>query len=507
MLLELKSITKSFGGVGVLHGVDFSLKAGEIHALLGHNGAGKSTLIKILAGVFAPQGGEILIDGEPVVFADPHASALAGVAVVYQDFSLVPALSVAENIALGRHPRLRVPFAYSKRVTRARSMAEAAALGIDLPMDTKVSELGVARQQLAEIVRALSQNARILVMDEPTARLAPGEREHLFELMRKLAARGVGIIFITHFLEEVPVVADQVTVLRNGAVAVSRPANEFTVNEMARLLVGEEPARLVESAAGSRKDGSILVELRDFSVTDRPPINVQIKAGEVVGVAGLVGAGRTRLARALIGDLPATGTFMLRGQPFRRKGPAGALAEGIAFVPEDRKVSGLVGSSSVRDNMALSAIPGALTCWGFIDRRKRRDLATSLIERFRVRPTDPSKRVDQLSGGNAQKVLLARAAAIKPSFLILDQPTAGVDVGAKAELHSQIQRLANEGTAILLISDDLDEILDVTDRIEVMNAGVITSSLNTATATRSELLEAISRVPGFGSAERTLHAG
>jgi ABC-type sugar transport system ATPase subunit len=464
--------------------------------------------MKILAGVYPPQDGEIVINGTSVSFANPHASASAGVAIVHQDFSLVPALSVAENIALGRHPRLRIPFTFSRRAVRERSAKEAAALGIDLPMDTKVGALGVARQQLTEIVRALSQNARILVMDEPTARLAPGEREHLFELMRKLAAGGVGIVFITHFLEEVPAVADQVTVLRNGSVAASRPAKDFPINEMARLLVGDEPER-VASADPSKLPArqAAAVELRDFRVAGRPPVNLTIAAGEIVGLAGLVGAGRTRLARSLIGDASATGTFLIGKRAISRRGPSRAVRDGIALLPEDRKVSGLIGSSSIRDNLVLSALPRFLTRWGIVDRGKRRQMAASLMERFRVRPADPHKLVSELSGGNAQKVLLARTVAARPAFLILDQPTAGVDVGAKAELHSQIRQVAREGTAILLISDDLDEILSTTDRILVMNSGAVTAILDTDGTSRSELLEAISRVPGRSPApEEASHA-
>ncbi|GAA2216500.1 sugar ABC transporter ATP-binding protein [Nonomuraea monospora] len=546
-ILEMTGIRKSFASGEVLHGVDLTVEHGEIHALIGHNGAGKSTLMKILGGVHPDHEGTIAIDGEPVSVRTPKEAIEHGIAVIYQDFSLVPQLTVAENIALGREPRLGAAALVDHRELAARSAREAARVGIDLPMDQPVGRLGVAGQQLTEIVRALAQEPRILVMDEPTARLAPGERERLFAIMRDLAERGVGIVYISHFLDEITSVADRITVLRDGDVVARLEAGETDADGLARLLVGDDAADHRRAAAATPSAGGVMspaappaegatspatpapdgvtspatpapdgatspatpaaggvasragagtpgLEVTDLVVAGRPPVSLRVAPGEIVGIAGLVGSGRSRLAKAIVGAAPSTGTVAVAGRALRRRTPARAARAGVLLIPEDRKTQGLVMTGTVQDNIELTALGGALTRAGLVRRAARRRLVADAVKRFQVRPADSGRIVDTLSGGNAQKVLLARAASAGPKVLLLDQPTAGVDVGAKAEIARQIERLARDGVAVVLISDDLDELLALTSRLLVMHTGAVTTTLNTADVDRPGLLSAISRV-------------
>lgn len=497
MLLEMQGIRKSFSSVQVLRGVDFSLKAGEIHALVGHNGAGKSTLMKVLGGNYADYEGEISIGGTSVRFAAPRDALACGVAIIYQDFSLIPELSVAENIALGREPRGRIAGTIDYRQLKARSRAEAEALGIILPMEVPVRRLGVGAQQLTEIVRACSQDVRILVMDEPTARLAPAERAVLFATMRRMASeKGVGIVYISHFLDEVCDLSDRVTVMRDGQVVETREGSAYTVESLAQLLVGHEHGTAgssdpTERASHTRDE--VALSANALRVQGRPEVNFSVRKGEIVGLAGLVGSGRTRLARALIGDVRSSGTVSIDGRTFSKLDPERATRNGLVLVPEDRKVSGLALTSSIEANVVVSALSKLMSTAGVVHRGSRQKLAMEMIRRFVVRPPDRKKIVGNLSGGNAQKVLLARAVASRPRAMILDQPTAGVDIGAKAELHNQIRMSAEQGTGIIVISDDLDELLELSDRVLVVNAGSIGASYDRSQLDRVSLLAAISK--------------
>ncbi len=493
MLLEMRNIRKAFSNVQVLRGVDFSLKPGEIHALVGHNGAGKSTLMKVLGGNFSDYEGDILLEGESVHLRSPKEALQRGVAIIYQDFSLVPELTVAENIALGREPKGKVGGTIGHGEMRKRSAAEAAALGITLPMDAAVRTLGVGGQQLTEIVRACSKDVKILVMDEPTARLAPAERELLFATMRRMAdERQVGIVYISHFLDEVCRLSDRITLMRDGQVVETGPGKDYTVERLAEVLVGHEISEN-KAAASTSELGSEALSATGLAVHGRPPIDFAIRKGEIVGLAGLVGSGRTRLARALIGDVRSQGTIAIDGRPFRRLSPEKATRRGLALVPEDRKITGLALGASVEANICVSALGKLMSVAGFIRPGSRRRLAEDMIKRFVIRPPDRKKIVGNLSGGNAQKVLLARAVGSKPVALILDQPTAGVDIGAKGELHNQIRLAAQQGTGVLVISDDLDELLDLSDSVLVMNAGAVTGRFRKEELTRASLLSAISR--------------
>ncbi|MBO9136870.1 sugar ABC transporter ATP-binding protein [Rhizobium sp. B230/85] len=497
MLLEMHDIRKSFSSVQVLRGVDFSLKAGEIHALVGHNGAGKSTLMKILGGNYADYEGDIRVAGEAVRWTTPADALKRGVAIIYQDFSLIPDLSVAENIALGREPRGKLGGTIDYAALRKRSRREADGLGISLPMDVAVRRLGVGAQQLTEIVRACSQDLRILVMDEPTARLAPAERELLFKTMRRMAnERQVGIIYISHFLDEVCSLADRITVMRDGTVVETKPGNAYTVESLAQQLVGNDHATGVRAAAvdyAAQEGRDEALSVQNVGVVGRPEVSFSIGQGEIVGLAGLVGSGRTRLARAIIGDVRSSGDVAVGKLVIKRRNPERSTRGGLVLVPEDRKVSGLALSSSIEANVVVSALAKLMSTGGIVNPGSRPRLAMEMIRRFVIRPPDRKKIVGNLSGGNAQKVLLGRAVASQPKVMILDQPTAGVDIGAKSELHNQIRLSAQQGAGIMVISDDLDELLDLSDRVLVLTAGAVTGTYRKGELTRASLLAAMSK--------------
>ena len=481
--------------VWALKDVSFQVQTGEIHCLVGENGAGKSTLMKVLSGVypFGDYEGDILFEGQVQKFAGIRDSEHAGIAIIYQDFALVPDLSVADNIALGREPRGRVSGTIDHGETRKRSAAEAQALGVNLPMDAPVRTLGVGAQQLTEIVRACSKDVKILVMDEPTARLAPGERELLFATMKRMAReRQVGIVYISHFLDEVCRLSDRITLMRDGLVVETGSGEDYTVDRLAERLVGHELAAF-DRAGRLSTFGPEALSVKGLTIKDRPPIDFAIRRGEIVGLAGLVGSGRTRLARALIGDVRSQGTIAIDGRPFRRLSPEKATRCGLALVPEDRKITGLALGVSVENNICVSALGKFMSVAGLVRPGTRRSLAEEMIKRFVIRPPDPRKIVGNLSGGNAQKVLLARAIGSRPVALVLDQPTAGVDIGAKGELHQQIRLAAQQGSGVLVISDDLDELLELSDSILVMQAGAVTGRFATQELTRASLLSAISR--------------
>jgi ABC-type sugar transport system ATPase subunit len=492
-LLEMRGIRKAFAGGEVLHGVDFTLEQGQIHALVGQNGAGKSTLMKVLGGVYPDYSGEIRIEGRAVHPHSPHAALAEGIAVIYQDFALVPDMSVADNISLGREPAGPLPGMVSHRAMAARSARDASDFGIELPMDRRVGDLSVGDQQLTEIVKALSRRARVLVMDEPTARLSPNERTRLFEIMRMLAGQGVGIVYISHFLEEVFAVTDKVTVLRDGDVVASQPTSTLDMSSLTRLLVGTalSGAKRQRTLDAARGPG---LELIDFSVSGREPVNITVHAGEILGIAGLVGSGRSRLVKGIAGAHRSGGTVKVRGVACHFDTPEEAARGGVLYLPEDRKAEGLVLTLNVGENLVLSALGRGMSRLGLVRRKACDETGLSLIDRFRIVPADPKRLVKTLSGGNQQKTLLARACAAEADVVLLDQPTAGVDVGAKAEIYEQIWNMADSGTAIVVVSDDLDELLRLSDRIMVMQKGRVTRLEEASKYSRHELLEAITAV-------------
>ncbi len=494
--LELSQVTKRFGSTTVLRDVSFQLYAGRILGLVGQNGAGKSTLIKILAGLYPDYSGTIRLDQQTVHLTNPRQARAAGIAVIYQEFSLVPQMTVAENLLLGRESG---GWAYSSQGTleRAAEVIEQVGIEIDVPLKTPVSDLSPAVKQRIEIVKALSEEAKVLLMDEPTARLSNAETQQLFAIMRQLSDRGVGVIFISHFLEEVLQITDWVTVLRNGRVVASAASKELSLDTMTSAMLGEQLKReLAEHATSGQVSarGEVLLEAADVSAGPRlRDVRVQLRAGEIVGVAGLVGSGRSRLCRVLAGvDTPTSGRLLLHGKPVRLRNPQQALLAGIALIPEDRKHQALSLVSSVKDNMVLMALRGKLGTWGIVPLSRVNRIARDYVSRLEVHPGDIEAPAGTLSGGNQQKVVVGKALATDPRVLIIDQPTAGVDVGTKAQLHHVLQRLADSGAALLVVSDDLDELFTLSDRLCLMRRGTIIWEGPAESMDRQTLLRKIS---------------
>ena len=498
-LLHLTAVTKSFGAVRALKGVSFELWAGEVHALLGENGAGKSTLIKVITGAHQPDGGTIQICGELISGLSPIAARRLGIACIYQQPALFPQLTVAENIGL----RLEPASAF-RRVNWTERRSRAAELlrriGADISPETEVRSLSMPEQQLVEIACALGAGARIVIMDEPTASLTQNEQHLLFGVVRDLKTSGVGVIYISHRLEEIFALADRVTVLRDGESVATRDVRRasgsgapagvgatgaspvdattlLTEAELIGLMVGREVSTIFPPAESD--PGDVVLSLRELGCTASGVnrVTLDVRAGEVVGLAGLVGAGRTELARVLFGLTPAdSGEIRLNGQPITVRSPQEAVAHGLAYVPEDRRHHGVILEMSIAENMTM-AIHRRLFPGAWLKLKAERSLALDYIRDLGVKAYGPEAPGGSLSGGNQQKVSVARWLATKPKLLILDEPTQGVDVGAKIEIHRIIRRLAKEGLAVLMISSDLPEILGMSDRIAVMRGGTVVATL------------------------------
>ena len=486
-LLRLQEVSKAFGGVRALRGVSFDLRPGEIHALVGENGAGKSTLVRILTGAVKADSGTIEIEGRRVERADPVVMRGLGVAPIYQQPALLPDLTVAENIAMGLErggPWRRVD--WRSRRERARQLL--ARVGAAVDVDALAHGLRMAEQQLVEIARALGADARILLMDEPTAALTDREATRLFELIRDLRAHRVGVVYISHRLEEVAALADRVSVLRDGELVATRDMAQVDRRELIRLMVGREIQAIFPKRAVPIGDVVLAAEGLACRSSGIRGVSFQVRAGEILGFAGLVGAGRTELARVLFGLTPADeGVIRLRGAAVRVAAPAEAVRLGVAYLPEDRRRHGVIGEMSIAANTTLAALR-AITRAGFLDFAAEREIATTYLQRFAIKAPSIDAAVATLSGGNQQKVALARWLATRPSVLVLDEPTQGVDVGAKAEIHGLIVDLAAQGLAILLVSSELPEILGMSDRVVVMRAGTVAGVLDRAVATQERIM-------------------
>lgn len=485
-ILSVRGVSKAFPGVVALQEVDFSLRSGEVHALVGENGAGKSTLMKILSGAYRKDRGAIAVAGGQVEVGSPQAAQALGISTIHQEFNLVPALSVAENIFLGRLP-VRSRWGL---LDRGKLRREAAALlkrlGLAIPPETPVSALRVAQQQLVEIAKALSTNARILIMDEPTAALNEAEVVRLFAIIRDLRRDGVGIIYISHKLEEVFALADRITVFRDGRRAGTYPAGGIDRNSLIRLMVGREVTDLFP-----RRDvspGGAVLELRHVDAGMLRDINFTLEQGEVLGVAGLMGAGQMPLARVIFGVEPKrSGTILVNGWPVSVTAPAEAIRQGIGLLTENRKEEGLILGLSVAKNVALASID-TVSRWGMVTARREQAVAREYIDRLRIRTPGVNQKVRFLSGGNQQKVVLAKWLNTAPEILVLCEPTRGIDVGAKAEIYQLINELAAGGKAILFISSELPEILGLSDRILVMHEGRIAACLQREEATAEKIM-------------------
>jgi rhamnose transport system ATP-binding protein len=486
-LLSLVDISKSFGGVHALRNVSLNVLRGEVHALVGENGAGKSTLIKIVTGAHAPDRGEVVFDGQEIMHNDPVASRRRGIAVIYQQPALFPDLTVAENIALGLdtfRPLARID--WRQRRTQAAELLQR--IGANVRPGAVVDDLTMPEQQLVEIAKAIGANARLVIMDEPTASLSERETERLFAVVRALRQAEVGVIYISHRLEELHQIADRVTVLRDGAVVFSSDLKDVNRAELIRHMVGRELSAVFPKQVAPI--GEPVIELRGVGcrLAGVHNIDLCVRAGEIVALAGLVGAGRTELARVLFGLTPAdAGQILLHGKQAPIDSPIRAIELGIAYVPEDRRRHGVILELPVAANVSL-AILRQLSRYCRLHFGRERQLAEGLIERLLVKAPSASTPVGHLSGGNQQKVAVARWLATEPKLLILDEPTQGIDVGAKAEIHRLMSELAGRGLAILLISSELPEVLGMADRIAVMHRGTIVGVFSRAEATQEKIL-------------------
>ncbi len=489
-LLELSHISKAFPGVKALNDVQFDMRPGEVHALLGENGAGKSTLIKIISGVHRPDSGEMRFDGKPIQFNNPREAQALGIATIYQELSLYPELTVAENIFMGHAPRNRFGMVDWGAMRReARTILDSLDIR-DMDVNRKVGTMTVGNRQRVEIAKALSQNARILIMDEPTAALTEADVQRLFGIVRLLRERGVGIIYISHRLEEVFILADRVTVLRDGQYVATKEVKDTNHDELISMMVGRTIDNLFPKLEATI--GQPVLEVHN--VVRRPltrGVSLTVRAGEIVGLAGLVGSGRSELAQVIFGMTPAeSGEITVLGKTAAIRSPIQAMKLGIAYVPEDRGTQGLVRQMRIRENVSL-AVLRQMVNGPFVDSRGERTLARSMIDQLRIRATGTEQIVNKLSGGNQQKVVVSKWLASKPKLLIMDEPTRGVDVGAKAEIHRLLSELAQQGLAILMISSELPEILGMSDRILVMREGKLVAEFSRAEATQENVVAAM----------------
>ena len=478
-LLEMKNICKSFPGVKALQNVDLQLKPGEIHALLGENGAGKSTLIKVLGGIYHPEEGQIFIDGRQVDIVDVNSARGNGISIIHQELVLVPHMTVAENIFLGREPMGKLGVQYAEMFRRAQAMLDRFDLGIEA--DAEVASLSIAQQQMVEIVKAISFNCRILVMDEPTSSISDREVAALFEIMRNLAGQGVGIIYISHKMSELNEVCDRVTVLRDGTYVGTRDVASTPKDELIAMMVGREIDQYYVRDHVKSTDVVFKCVNIDDGKKNRKRVNnvsFELRRGEIVGFAGLVGAGRSETMQCIFGlTRGSTGEVYLNGKQLHIKNAVDAMKNGIAMVPENRKLQGLYHVQNVRFNSTIEVLHEFIHHLS-VNQAREEAIAQEFIDKMRTKTPSQEQRVSNLSGGNQQKVLIGRWLATAPVILILDEPTRGVDVGAKAEIYEIMNELTKQGVSIIMISSELPEIINMSDRVYVMYDGRITGCID-----------------------------
>ncbi len=497
-LVEMTDIAKSFGGVPALSGASLRIGRGEVHAVIGQNGAGKSTLVRILTGAHRRDDGTVVFDGQTVDFRSPIAAQRAGISTIYQEINLVPYRSVAENIYLGREPR-RLGVLNRRAMHRdARSLL--ARLGISIDVTRPLYELNIALQQMVALARALSFESKLVILDEPTSSLDAREVQTLFDVIRSLKADGVSVLFITHRLDELYAVCDRVTVMRDGRTVAERGMGEIDKLGLVATMLGKELGEV------RRKGQTGFDEARRETTNERPALlaishlrrepglhdaTVTVRPGEIVGLAGLLGAGRTEVARAVFAaDRPEGGEVRIDGEPVSFRGPGDAIRAGFGFCSEDRKVEGIIPELSVRENLTLAALP-TLSRAGIVDASRQREIVDRFIDRLGIKTAGPDQKIRELSGGNQQKVLLARWLCLNPRLLILDEPTRGIDVGAKAEIQRLIDELAGQGLSVLMISSEIEELIEGADRVTVLRDGVTVTTMAHQEITQDLLLAAM----------------
>jgi ribose transport system ATP-binding protein len=488
-LLQMQGIKKRFGGVSALNGVDFEIKAGEVVALAGENGAGKSTLMKILGGIYQPDAGEIRIDGKPVIIRAVNDATSHGISFIHQELNVLENLDVAANVFLGREPRRSgLRWLIDNKQMHERASIYLKRLGLDIPTDTPLSRLSIAQQQMVEIAKALSLDACILIMDEPTSSLTLTETERLLEVVRDLKTQEVAIIYISHRLGEIELIADSVVVLRDGSNAGVLSREEITHDRIVKLMVGRDLEQFYQKPQTTAVPGYFEIERLRTTRYPKQEVSFDVGRGEIVGLAGLVGAGRTEVGQAIFGiEGAAEAIVRLDNQVLHIRSPQDAIRQGIYLVPEDRRVAGLITDMPIRENVTLPSLERYAQV-GLIAVDRERTAATSVCQRLNVRMPSVEERVINLSGGNQQKVVLAKWLALEPRLLIFDEPTRGVDVGAKADIYALMRQLAESGVAILMISSDMEEVLHISDRVIVMHEGAATGILERSECTEENIM-------------------
>ena len=488
-ILEIENITKEFPGVKALKGVNFNVERGEIHALVGENGAGKSTLMKILSGVYNPTTGGIKLNGEKTDFKNPREAQESGISIIHQEFSLIPYLNGVDNIFLGREIRHRSGL-LNKRKMRKKAESVLKRLKADIDLNKPVNQLSVAKQQFIEIAKAIAIETKVLIFDEPTASLTGNEVDKLFELIETLKSEGVTIIYISHHLDEILEMCDSLTCLRDGEWVETRRVADSTKQDIVKMMVGREIVNIFPDRTENKEvSDEILLQVENLSNEDIKDIKFNLKKGEILGIAGLVGAGRTETVRALIGaDKVDKSKVYINGNKVNIKNPTDALENGVCLIPESRKTQGLILGMSIKNNIGLTIIRKLTNRLGIINRKKEMGIINKSVEDLLIKTPSINQKVKNLSGGNQQKVVLAKWLNTESHILIFDEPTRGIDIGAKEEIYKLMRSLANEGKSIIMISSELPEVLGMSDRVIVMHKGKIKNIINAEEATSENVM-------------------
>ena len=486
MNIEMTGIMKSFGTNQVLDNAGFFLRDGEVHALMGENGAGKSTLMKILTGVYTRDGGIVKVNGQEVNYSNPQEAEAAGIVFIYQELNVMFDLTVEENLFMGKEITKGFGIC-DKKAMRAKAEEVLERMGVSIPVDTVMSDLSVGQQQMIEICKALLVDAKVIIMDEPTAALTQSETAALFEVIENLKKRGVSIVYISHRMEEIFELCDRITVLRDGQYIDTREIKDITMDDVVKMMIGREIGERYPSR--NHSVGKTVFEVKGLSRKGAfNDVSFTVGAGEVLGVSGLMGAGRTEIMQAVFGYLPAdSGEILIDGQPVKIKNPMDAMKAGIGFITEDRKVEGLMLDKTIRENIALANL-GTISGSGVISKAKEKSLISRGIEEFKIRCFGTEHECGNLSGGNQQKVVLAKWIYTEPKILILDEPTRGVDIGAKKEIYNVINDMARKGVAIIMVSSELPEILGMSDRVMVVREGDVRGILNIENASQESIM-------------------